>query len=78
VGDETIIPNAIVSALGKAASAAIAAADIPAPSTATAPIPYLFKIIVHGPTITLAGGPAVDMHGNPAVLNVSITAGTGK
>ena len=39
---------------------------------ATAPTPYLFKIIVHANSIELNGGPAVDENGAAATIKVII------
>lgn len=72
VVDETAVPTAFLDALSKAASAAIAA-DLPAGPQATAPPPYLFRIIVHTNSIELKGGKAFAKDGaTPVTINVSI------
>jgi hypothetical protein len=79
VGDETAVPSAFVDALTKAAAAAIAAADIPTGPQPTAPVPYLFKIIVHGDKIELRGpGAAMGQAGSKASIKVTISAPAGK
>lgn len=73
VGDETVIPVALLDALGKAASAAIAAANAPGGAAATVPVPYLFKIVVDKNGIQLLGGNALDTLGtSKATISVSL------
>jgi len=77
VGDETVVPVALADALGKAASAAIAA-NAPAILTATAPVPYLFKIKVDGSKVELNGGPAFGTDGKQAVITLNVVIPTAK
>jgi len=73
--DETVVPNAFVDALGKVATAAMAA-DLPAGADASVPPPYLFKITVDGQKITLEGGAAIGTKGEqPATIKVTVSAG---
>lgn len=77
VGDETVVPVALADALGKAASAAIAA-NAPGNLTATAPVPYLFKIKVNGSKVELNGGPAFGTNGKQAVITLNVVIPTTK
>jgi len=56
--DETVVPNAILSAVGKILTGVVAAeaplAESPAPPD-TAPPPYLFRVIIKGGEIELFG-----------------------
>jgi hypothetical protein len=71
--DETVVPVAFLDALTKVAGAAIAA-DQPKSPQATAPVPYLFKIIVRTGSIELKGGPALGPDGvSKATISVSIS-----
>jgi hypothetical protein len=58
--DAGVVPKAIVSALEKAALAAVAAANEAKPEAMNlAPPPYLFKIIIQGDSIVLRGGQGI-------------------
>jgi len=54
--DETVVPAALVSALEKAAAAVIGANTATDKKQRTVPAPYLFKILIKGNQVELAGG----------------------
>jgi hypothetical protein len=59
--DETVVPNAIISALETAAKAAIMGGNTPeGKKTPPLPGPYLFKILIKGDQVTLKGGQAEE------------------
>jgi hypothetical protein len=58
--DETVVPNALITAMETAAKAAIAAANkTTSEKKQTLPGPYLFKIIVRKDSVELVGGQPV-------------------
>ena len=76
VGDETVVPSAIVDAIGKAATAFVGADQIggaSGASTAQVPVPYLFKIVVEKDKVSLVGGPAM-VGAKAATINVNLAA----
>jgi hypothetical protein len=76
VVDETLVPKAIVGALEKAATAAIAASlnAVGAEATPQLPPPQLFKIVLSGGNARLVGGPGVDRNGKVRMIDVTISA----
>lgn len=73
--DETLVPKALVGALEKAATAALAGTLNAAGRTPTAqlPPPQLFKIVIKGETAQLIGGPGVDMNGKLRLIDVTVS-----
>ena len=65
VVDETGVPKAIVTALEKVASAAIAAANAPGdePTEADFPLPRLYKIVITAEQVSLEGGKVIGADG---------------
>lgn len=77
VVDETVVPKAVVSALEKAATAAIGMAAADAPDgfkEADLPLPRLYKIVISGDDISLEGSGAFTTDGRPLdTIHATIT-----
>jgi hypothetical protein len=75
VVDETVVPKAVITAVERAAAAAISASlnDPDASATAQVPPPRLYKIVIDSEKVRLVGGTTVDASGNPDTITVTIS-----
>jgi hypothetical protein len=74
IGDETVVPTAIIDAVSKAAAAFVGADQIGANAslnTVPVPVPYLFKIVVQKDRVVLIGG-AAKAGAAKATINVNL------
>lgn len=73
--DETTVPRAIVTALEKVASAAMAAANAPGdePQQIDIPLPRLYRIVITSTTVSLEGGKIVGADGETELQTIRAT-----